>query len=56
MKREKYMAKNESLRNALTDLKEATFVILNNHASAPVRKERLSPTSKAWRRPAETSL
>ena len=26
-----------------------TFVILKNHRSAPVRKERLSPTSKAKR-------
>ena len=26
-----------------------TFVILKNHASAPIRKERLSPTSKARR-------
>ena len=31
------------------DLKEATFVILKNHPSAPIRKERLSPTSKARR-------
>ena len=29
--------------------KGRTFVILINHASAPVRKERLSPTSKARR-------
>ena len=27
----------------------ATFVILINHANAPIRKERLSPTSKATR-------
>ena len=31
------------------DSKETTFVILKNHTSAPVRKERLSPTSKARR-------
>ena len=31
------------------DSKGATFVILINHASAPIRKERLSPTSKARR-------
>ena len=43
--REKYRAKNGSLRNTSTGLKGATFVI--DHASAPVRKERLSPTSKA---------
>ena len=29
------------------DSKETTFEILRNHASAPIRKERLSPTSKA---------
>ena len=46
---EKYRAKNGSLRNTSTDSKGATFVILINHASAPVRKERLSPTSKARR-------
>ena len=42
--REKYRAKNGSLRNILTDSKGAAFV--KNHTSAPVRKERLSPTSK----------
>ena len=47
--REKYRAKNGSLRNTSTDSKGTTFVILINHASAPVRKERLSPTSKARR-------
>ena len=47
--REKYRAKNGSLRNTPTDLKETTFVILINHASAPVRKERLSSMSKARR-------
>ena len=49
MKREKNSAKNGSLRYTLTDLKGATFVILINHASAPIRKDRLSPTSKARR-------
>ena len=48
-KREKYKAKNGSLRNTSTDLKGTTFVILINHASAPVRKERLNATSKAKR-------
>ena len=38
-----------SLPNTLTDLKGTTFVILINHASAPIRKERLSSTSKARR-------
>ena len=42
------MAKNGgSLRNTLTDSKGTTFVNLKNHTSALVRKERLSPTSKA---------
>ena len=47
--REKYRAKNRSLRNTSTDSKGTTFVILINHASAPIREERLSPTSKARR-------
>ena len=46
-KREKYRAKNESLQNTSTDSKGTTFVILINHRSASVRKERLSPTIKA---------
>ena len=52
-KKEKYRAKNGSLWNTS---KGATFVILINHASAPIRKERLSPTNKQGRRPAEMSL
>ena len=47
--REKYRVKNGSLRNNSTDTKEATFVILKNHTSAPIRKERLSPTSNTRR-------
>ena len=47
--REKYKAKNGSLRNTSTNSKGTTFVLLKNHTSAPVRKERLSPTSKARR-------
>ena len=43
MKR-KNNSKNGSLRNTS---KGTTFVILINHASAPIRKERLSPTRKA---------
>ena len=54
--REKYRAKNGSLRNTSTDSKGTTFVILINHASAPIRMERLSPTSKTRRRPVEISL
>ena len=46
MKREEKM---EPLRNTSTDSKGTTFVILINHASAPIRKKRLSPTSKARR-------
>ena len=42
-------AKNGSLWNTSTDSKGAAFVILINHRSAPIRKERLSPTSKARR-------
>ena len=48
--REKYRAKNESLRNTSTASKGTTFVILKDHRSAPIRKERLSPTSKARRK------
>ena len=48
--REKNSAKNGgSLRNSSTDSKRAAFVILKNHTSTPVRKERLSPTGKARR-------
>ena len=42
-----YRAKNGFLRNTSTDSKGMTFVILISHASAPIKKERLSPTSKA---------
>ena len=48
-KTEKYRAKNGSMRNTSTDSKGATFMILKNHASAPVTKESLNPTSKARR-------
>ena len=47
--REKYRAKNGSLRNTSTDSKGTAFVILKNHTSALIRNERLSPTSKARR-------
>ena len=47
--REKYRAKNISLQNTSTNLKGAAFVILKNHRSTLIRKERLSPTSKARR-------
>ena len=48
--REKYRAENGSLRNTSTDSKGAVFVILKDHKSLPIRKERLSPTSKARRK------
>ena len=37
--REKYRAKNGSLRNTSTDSKETAFVILISRPSAPIRKE-----------------
>ena len=55
-KREKYKVKNGSLGNTSTDLIGTTFVISKNHAKAPIRKGRLSPRSKAKRRPAEICL
>ena len=48
-KRKKYRLNNGSLRNTATDSKGTTVMSLINHASAPIRKERLSPTSKARR-------
>ena len=47
--RERYRTKNASLRNTSTDSKGTAFVILKDHTSTPIRKERLSPTSKATR-------
>ena len=41
--------KREKCTGPRTDSKGTTYVILKDHASAPVRKERLSPTSKAKR-------
>ena len=50
MKREKRTRpRMDPCGNTLTDSKRTTFVILKNHASAPIRKQRLSPTSKARR-------
>ena len=54
--REMYRAKNGSLRNTSTDSKGTAFVILINHRSAPIRKERLSPTSKARREASRNKL
>ena len=56
MKREKYRAMIGSLRDTSTDSKETTFVILLNHASASIRKERLSPTSKAKRKASQNEF
>ena len=36
-------------QNTSADSKGGTFVIMENHAGASARKERLSPTSKARR-------
>ena len=47
--REKNRAKNRSLWNTSMDSKGTTFVILKDHRSTPIRKERLSQTSKARR-------
>ena len=52
-KKEKNRAKNGSLRNTRntsTGLKEATFAILINYASAYIRKKRLSLSNKAIRK------
>ena len=56
MKREKYKAKNGSLRNTSTDSKGATFKILIKHASAPMKKRRLNPTSKARRKASQNEF
>ena len=47
MNREKNRTKNGSLRSTSTNSKKTTLVILINHRSAPIRKKRLSSTSKA---------
>ena len=54
-KREKNWAKNGFLRNTSTDWKGATFVILINHTSAPIRKIRVQQAEQGGR-PAEMSL
>ena len=52
-KRKRYKGKNGSLPDTWTDSKGAAFVILINHASALIRKERLCPRAKQGGRPAE---
>ena len=49
MKREKRTGPRTDSCGTSRQTKKTTFVILINHASAPVRKERLSPMSKARR-------
>ena len=50
MKREKSTRpRTDPCRTPRWTRKGMTFVILVNHRSAPIRKERLSPTSKAKR-------
>ena len=48
-KREKYRAKGGFLWNTSIDSKGASFEVWKNHTSAPIRKEKLIPTSKAKR-------
>ena len=48
-KRGKYRPKNGFLRNTSTDSRGASIVILINHASALIKKERSCPTSRARR-------
>ena len=45
--REKYRAKNGSLRNTSTDSKGATSVTLKNHASVPVKKEKIESNEQS---------
>ena len=47
MKREKYRAKKKCLQNTSTDSKEPSFMIVRNHASAPIRKERLESNEQS---------
>ena len=49
MRERKVQGQERILAEHLDGLERSGFVILINHASAPVRKERLSPTSKARR-------
>ena len=49
MKRKKSTGPRTDPCGTPTDLKGVAFVVLIDHTSAPIRKERLSPTSKARR-------
>ena len=50
-KKEKHSAKNRSLQNTSMDLKGAFFVILKNHSSVLVKKERSNQQSKEGGQP-----
>ena len=54
--REMLRAKKGSSRNTLTNSKRTNFEIFIDHASAPIRKERLSPKSKAKREANQNEL
>ena len=45
--REKYRAKNGSLRNTSTDSKGTAFVILINHTSVLIRKEKIESNEQS---------
>ena len=49
MKNETVKGQNRFLQNISTDSKGVAFLILENHSSTPIRKEKLIPTSKARR-------
>ena len=55
-KREKYMAKNGSLRNTSTDSKGTTFVILINHQARLSERKDWVQRAKQGGRPAKMSL
>ena len=48
--REKYRAKNGSLRNTSMDSKGTTFVILKDHRSAPIRKGKIESNEQSKER------
>ena len=54
--REKYRAKNGSLQNTSTDSEGTAFVILIDHKTSPIRKKRLSHTSKVRREASRNKL
>ena len=56
MKTEKSTGPRMDLENTSTNSKGTAIVILINHASTPIRKERLSTTSKARREVSRNEL